>query len=67
MTNIDYKAEVKKIEVNAKHFFEPQFEIQHEIWVWNGERIIVIGESNISESEAWFNAYENLKKDGKIL
>ena len=60
MTNIDYKAEVLKIYDDAIDVF----------MVWGFYIIIddlIISKLSSTESEAWQSAYENLKKEGRII
>jgi hypothetical protein len=66
MTNIDYKVEVKAIHENA-------FEYEHSsggyliVTFKFGETFNILSEHMMTELGAWQNAYENLKKEGRIL
>jgi len=64
MSNIDYKAEVRKKHPTAFYAFHPNgFKRKHRIVVTyrNYPFETAIGYGYCSEDEAWENAYENLK------
>ena len=64
MSNIDYKAEVLKVARAIKiidHF--PTY--NNRICIYVNKKLA--GSSSTSEQEAWMDAYENLKKEGRIL
>ena len=65
MTNIDYKAEVIKIHKNARHK-QSELDGSHFIFtIRNGFEML--SDYKLREEYAWQSAYENLKKEGRIL
>lgn len=68
MSNIDYKADVKKYNPFYCYVYFENSIMQHHIRHYSEEPPYckTIGASCISEKKAWQNAYEQLKKEGKI-
>lgn len=63
MTNIDYKAEVKAIYKDASMRWNRSNDT-FVIWITTHPFFIAVGKE---VDEAWQSAYENLKKEGRIL
>jgi hypothetical protein len=63
MNNLDYKAEVKAINKDASMSWNQSTDVFN---VWIKEQPFLIG-SGTDVDLAWQNAYENLKKEGRIL
>jgi len=68
MNNIDYMAEVKKYNPDYCYVYFEHSVSKHHIRCYTGVNCYgtSISASRINEHEAWQNAYETLKKEGKI-
>jgi hypothetical protein len=64
MNNIDYKQEVLKCLPFAKCLSEPSETRENDYYFMNLYRMPDVF---ATEEECWMDAYENLKKEGRIL
>jgi len=68
MNNINYKIEVHNLNPSYRYYWwHDGIKGMHTIRIWTGTYFKTVGSSYKSELKAWQSAYENLKKEGRIL